>query len=173
MFFSAAQLYACGCPLEVLTMEVSLKQRLQNDLKDAMRSGDDVRKLVVRLLISSMRNAEVDARTDGRGGVLSENDMLALVRREIKQHEESLTEARNAKRDDLMAEQTAELEILKSYLPQQLSREQIAEVAKQVIAEVHATSSKQQGEVMKMLLPKVKDIADGKLVNEVVRELLK
>ena len=154
-------------------MDVSLKQRLQNDLKDAMRSGDDTRKLVVRLLISHMRNAEVDARTDGRAGVLSENDMLALVRREIKQHEESLAEARNAKRDDLVTEQTAELELLKAYLPQQLSRDQIVEIAKQVIMDVKATSPKQQGEVMKMMQPKVKDIADGKLVSEVVRELLK
>jgi uncharacterized protein YqeY len=72
----------------------------------------------------------------------------------------------------LAAEQNAELDILKSYLPKQLSREQIAELAKQTIAEVKATSPKQQGEVMKALLPKVKDTADGKLVNEVVRELL-
>lgn len=154
-------------------MEVFLKQRLQNDLKDAMRSGDETRKLVVRMLISNIRNGEVDARTDGRGGVLSENDMLAVVRREIKQHEESLVEANNAKRADLVAEQTAELDILKSYLPQQLNREQIVEIVKQVIAEVNATSPKQQGEVMKLLQPKVKGIADGKLVNEVVRELLK
>ena len=137
-----------------------------------MRDNDERRKVVVRLLIAGIRNAEVDARTDGRGGVLSESDMQAILRREIKQHEESLAEARTAAREDLVAEQNAELDILRSYLPKQLSREQIAELAQQTIAEVKATTPKQQGEVMKALLPKVKNLADGKLVNEVVRELL-
>jgi uncharacterized protein YqeY len=154
-------------------MDLSLRERLQNDLKEAMRVGDERRKTVVRLLIANIRNAEVDARTDGRGGVISESDMMALVRREIKQHDESLAEARKAGREDLVAEQSAELEILRSYLPRQLTREQITELAKQTIAEVKATSPKQQGEVMKALLPRVKDMADGKLVSEVVRELLK
>jgi uncharacterized protein len=155
------------------TTDAPLKQRIQSDLKDAMRSNDERRKIVLRLLMAAIRNTEVDARTDGRGGVLSEADVLALVRREIKQHEESLAEARKASRADLEAEQSAELDSLKSYLPRQLSREQIAELARQTIAEVQATSPKQQGEVMKALLPKVKDQADGKLVSEVVRELLK
>ena len=154
-------------------MDLTLKQRLQNDLKESMRSNDERRKIVVRLLMASIRNAEVDARTDGRGGVVSESEALALVRREVKQHEESLAEAIKAGRDDLVAEQTAELELLKTYLPKQLTREQIVELARQTIAEVKATSPKQQGEVMKALLPKVKDMADGKTVSEVVRELLK
>jgi uncharacterized protein len=154
-------------------MDLTLKQRLQNDLKESMRSNDERRKIVVRLLMASIRNAEVDARTDGRGGVISESDALALVRREVKQHEESLAEASKAGRDDLVAEQTAELELLKVYLPKQLTREQIVELARQTIAEVKATSPKQQGEVMKALLPKVKDMADGKTISEVVRELLK
>ena len=105
--------------------------------------------------------------------MLSDADILALIRREIKQHEESLLEAKNAGREDLVAQQTTELGLLRAYLPAQMSREQIAEIARQVIAEVGAKSPKQQGEVMKALLPKVKDSADGKLVNEVVRDLLK
>ncbi len=154
-------------------MGLTLKQRLQNDLKEAMRDGDERRKIVVRLIMASVRNAEIDARTDARGGVVSEGEILALIRREVKQHEESLLEASNAARADLVAQQTAELDILKSYLPKQLTREQVTELAKQVIAEVKAVSPRQQGEVMKALLPKVKDLADGKLVSEVVRELLK
>jgi uncharacterized protein YqeY len=151
----------------------SLKQQLQNDLKNAMREGDERRKMIIRLLMANIRYAEVDARTDGRGGVLSESDLLGVVRREIKQHEESVLDARNAGREDLVHERNAELEILHVYMPQQMSREQITEIAKQTIAEVNATSPKQQGAVMKALLPKVKDMADGKLVNEVVRDLLK
>lgn len=106
------------------------------------------------------------------GGVLSDSDILALIRREIKQHEESLLEAKNAGREDLAAQQEAELEVLRSFLPKQLTREEIVVLAKETIQELNATSPKQHGQVMKALQPKVKDIADGKLVNEIVRELL-
>jgi len=153
-------------------MDAPLKTRILNDLKDAMRSGQETRKLVTRQINAMIKNEEVVARTDGRNGVLSDNDILVLVRREIKQHEESLLEARNSNRDDLVAEQQAELDILRIYLPQQLSREEIEALARATIAEVGATSAKQHGAVMKALQPKVKDIADGKLVNEVVRALL-
>ena len=119
-------------------MDAPLKQRIQNDLKEAMRANDECRKTVVRLIMASIRNAEVDARTDGRGGTLSDEDILALIGKEIKQHEESLSEARGANREDLVIQQTAELEILRSYLPKQMSREEIIVLAQQVIAEVHA-----------------------------------
>lgn len=153
-------------------MDSAIKQRLNDELKNAMRSGNDDRKMVLRLLIAQVKNEEVNARTDGRGGVLSDSEVMGLIRREIKQHEESLLEAQNANRDDLVTQQQVELDILKEFLPQQLSREQIVELARQTITEVNATSSKQHGQVMKALQPKVKDIADGKLVNDVVRELL-
>jgi len=153
-------------------MDAPLKTRILNDLKDAMRSGQETRKLVTRQINAMIKNEEVVARTDGRNGVLSDNDILVLVRREIKQHEESLLEARNSGRDDLVAEQEAELEVLRTYLPKQLSREEIEALAHQTIAEVGATTAKQHGAVMKALQPKVKDIADGKLVNDVVRALL-
>lgn len=153
-------------------MESALKQQIQADLKVAMRENDERRKVAIRQIVALIKNAEVEARADGRGGVLSDADILALIRREIKQHEESLLEARNAGRDDLVAEQSAELDVLRAYLPRQMSREEIADIARQVIAELGATSLKQQGEVMKALLPRVKDRAEGRLVNEVVRELL-
>ncbi|MGQ9815306.1 MAG: GatB/YqeY domain-containing protein, partial [Candidatus Roseilinea sp.] len=87
-------------------MESALKQQIQNDLKLAMRDNDERRKVAIRQVIALIKNAEVEARTDGRGGALSDADILALIRREIKQHEESLMEARNAGREDLAAEQT-------------------------------------------------------------------
>jgi uncharacterized protein YqeY len=154
-------------------MEGTLKQRIQDELKEAMRGKLEMNSRVLRLLMAAIRNEEVNARTDGRGGVLSDADVMALIRREIKQHEESLLEAQNAGREDLVTVQNDELGLLRAYLPQQLSREQIVEIAWQTIAEVGASSAKQQGQVMKALLPKVKDHADGKLVNEVVRDLLK
>ena len=154
-------------------MEVSIQQRLQDDLKDAMRTRQELKSRVIRFLVAAVKNEIVNARTDGRGGVLSDGDVMGLIRREVKQHEESLLEAKNAGREDLVEEQNNELVILRSYLPQQLSRAAIEDLVRQTIAEVGATTAKQQGQVMKALQPKVKDIADGKLVNEVVRELLK
>lgn len=153
-------------------MESQLKQRILDELKAAMRSNDETRLTVLRLLVASIKNEEVNARTDGRGGVLSDDDVLALVRREIKQHEESLQEARSAGRADLVAQQEAELEVLRSFLPRQMTREEIAEVARQVIAELGVTSPKQHGQVMKALLARVKGSADGKVASEVVQGLL-
>ncbi|MCS7324872.1 MAG: GatB/YqeY domain-containing protein [Anaerolineae bacterium] len=150
----------------------TLKQRIQDALKEAMRSGNEAQRTALRLLVASIKNEEVNARADGRGGVLSDSDILALIRREIKQHEESLQEARSAGREDLAAQQEAELEVLRSFLPRQLSREEIEALARQAIAEVGATSAKQMGAVMKVLQPKVKDVADGKVVSEIVRALL-
>ena len=151
---------------------MSLKAKILEDLKASMRSGNVVQRRVVGLINASIKNEEINARVDARAGVLSDADIMVLIRREIKQHEESLLEAQNAHRADLVAEQEAELVVLRSYLPQQLSREQVTDIAKQVIAEVKATSPKQQGEVMKQLLARIKDQADGKMVSEVVRGLL-
>jgi len=153
-------------------MESALKQRIQDELKLAMRGGDETRKTALRLLVAQIKNAEVEARTDERGGVLNDSDILALIRREIKQHEESLLEAKNAGREDLAAQQEAELAVLRSFLPRQLTRDEIVAIVKQTIEELNVTSAKQHGQVMKAVQPKVKDVADGKLVNEVVRELL-
>lgn len=153
-------------------MDSQLKSAILSDLKEAMRAGDERRKNVLRLINAAIKNDEVNARVDGRGGVLSDADVLALIRREIKQHQESLEEATGAGRADLAEEQQAELDVLNGYLPKQLSREQIAELARQAIAESGATSAKHMGAVMKVLVPKTKDIADGKLVQAVVKELL-
>jgi uncharacterized protein len=154
-------------------MDAQLKSRVMNDLKDAMRSGDEKRKLITRQLNAMIKNEEVEARTDGRNGALTDNDILVLVRREIKQHDESILEAKNAGRQDLVDEGEAELVILREYLPKQLTRDEISALVTSTIAELGVSGAKAHGQVMKALQPKVKDIADGKLVNEVVRELMK
>lgn len=151
---------------------MSLKAKILEDLKASMKSGNTLQRRVIGLINAAIKNEEINARVDARQGVLSDADILGLIRREIKQHEESLLEAKNANRADLATEQEAELVVLRAYLPQQLSREQVTDLAKQVIAEIKATSPKQQGEVMKQLLARVKDQADGKMVSEIVRNLL-
>jgi uncharacterized protein len=157
---------------DLLKMESQLKARILDDLKQAMRSGDEIRKRMTRQLNAMIKNDEINARTDGRNGVISEADVLTLVRREIKQHDESILDARNANRQDIIDEQEAELVVLREYLPKQLSREEVLAIAQATIGELGVTGAKAHGQVMKAMQPKVKDIADGKLVNEVVRELL-
>jgi hypothetical protein len=153
-------------------MEQLLKARINEELKNAMRSGDERRKIALRQIVAMIKNEEVNARTDGRGGVLSDNDVLVLIRREIKQHEESILEAKQNNRDDLVEEQEAEMVILRGFLPKQLTRDEIVELVKSTVAELGVSGGKAHGQVMKALQPKVKDIADGKLVNDIVRETL-
>ncbi len=153
-------------------MENVLKAKILQDLKDSMRAGDTRKRAVVGLINAAIKNEEINARVDARAGVLSDGDILGLIRREIKQHEESLLEAKNANRADLIEEQEGELVILRTYLPQQLSREAIIEIARGVIATSGAKTVKDQGIVMKGVLAQTKDQADGKLVSEVVKSLL-
>lgn len=153
-------------------MENVLKAKILQDLKDSMRAGDTRKRAVVGLINAAIKNEEINARVDARAGVLSDGDILGLIRREIKQHEESLLEAKNANRADLIEEQEGELVILRTYLPQQLSREAIIEIARGVIATSGAKTVKDQGIVMKGVLAQTKDKADGKLVSEVVKSLL-
>ena len=153
-------------------MESNLRALLMQDFKTAFKSGDKVKKMVVSQINAAIKNDEVNSRTDGRNGVITEADILGLIRREIKQTEESLSEAKGANREDLAAEAETTLVALRVYLPKQLSREAVTEIARAVIAEVGATTIKDNGAVMKAIQPKVKDIADGKLVSEVVRGLL-
>lgn len=146
---------------------MSLKQRLQEDLKDALRARDGRRKSVIRMALAAIVNAEIEHR-----GELDDTSVVAVLQKEARQRRDTIAELRQADRPDLLAEEEAELAILEVYLPSLLSREEIGEEARQVIAEVGATGVGQMGLVMRQLMPELKGRADGRLVNEVVRELL-
>ncbi|MBC7249378.1 MAG: GatB/YqeY domain-containing protein [Anaerolineae bacterium] len=146
---------------------MSLKQKLQDDLKQALRDHDNVRKSAIRLALAAITNAEVEKRRE-----LDDGEVLAILSREVKQRRESVEEFRKGGRADLVAQEEAELQVLMAYLPAQLSREEIADRARQVIAEVGATSPAQMGEVMRRLMPTLRGQAEGRVVSEVVRELL-
>jgi uncharacterized protein YqeY len=146
---------------------MSLKQRLQEDLKDALRARDGRRKAVIRMALAAIVNAEIEQR-----GELDDARVVAVLQKEARQRRDTIAELRQADRPDLLAGEEAELAILEAYLPSLLSREEIGEEARQVIAEVGATGMGQMGLVMRQLMPKLKGRADGRLVNEVVRELL-
>ncbi len=146
---------------------MSLKEQLANDLKDAIRQRDDSRKIAIRMSISAIKNAEIE-----RGAALSEADVLTIVSREAKQRRESIAEFEKADRRDLVEKERAELEVLQSYLPAQVSRDEIAEAAREVIAEVGAGGPRDKGKVMPVLIGRLAGRAEGREINEVVTELL-
>jgi uncharacterized protein YqeY len=151
---------------------MDLRAKLTDDLKEAMRQKDETRKRTLRLVIAAMQRAETELDTSGNRVILSEDDILALISKQVKQRQESIAAYRSGGRLDLVAEEEAELAILHSYLPQQLGRSQIEAEARQVIAEVGATGPQDLGKVMKPLMARMIGKADGQLINQVVRELL-
>ena len=146
---------------------MSLKQKLQEDLKTSMKTKDTVRKSVVTLIRSSIKQIEVDKRIE-----LSDDDIIDIISKQLKQRNDSLEQFLNAGREDLVEETRSEIEILKEYLPQQLSEEELNEIVKQTISEVGATSMKDMGKIMSVIRPKTKGKADGKLINKLVKENL-
>jgi uncharacterized protein YqeY len=146
---------------------MSLKDGLTEDLKQAMRQGDERRKTTIRLVRAAIINAEIE-----RGGELGDDEVLAVIAKQAKQRRESIAEFAKAGRQDLVDQEEEELHILLSYLPAQMSRDEIEVSARQVIAEVGATSMAQMGDVMRRLMSELKGKSDGSLVNQVVREIL-
>lgn len=143
------------------------KEKLSQALKEAMKAKDALRKRVVRMAMASIKNAEIDKK-----GELEEPDVLAIIQKEVKARHETIEGAKKAGRDDLVSEADAEIAVLERYLPQALSREELETLVKEAIAESGATSPKEMGLVMKVLMPKVRGRADGKEANQIVRELL-
>ena len=146
---------------------MSLKEQLANDLKDAIRQRNESRKIAIRMAIAAIKNAEIDRRA-----ALSEADVLTIVSREAKQRRESIAEFEKADRSDLVEKERAELEVLQSYLPAQVSRDEIADAARDVIAEVGAGGPSDKGKVMPVLIGRLAGRAEGREINEVVTELL-
>lgn len=146
---------------------MALKERLADDLKSSMRSADDQRKQTIRLTLAAIKNAEIAA-----GHALDDTGVIEVLRREVKQRRDSIDEYSRANRVDLVDRETAELEILRDYLPPQLSREEIAAAARDVISEVGASGPRDKGKVMGPLLRRLAGRAEGRDVNEVVSTLL-
>ena len=146
---------------------MSLKDKLTEDLKQAMRQGNEQRRSTLRLVMAAIKNAEIEKRRD-----LEEGELLAIIAKEAKQRHESIAQFEKGGRQDLADQEEAELQILLAYLPEQLSREDIEAQARQIIEDVGATSPAHMGQVMRRLMPLMQGKADGELVNQVVKELL-
>ena len=147
--------------------EADLKKKLNDDLKQAMRSGDKERRSVIRLLMSSIGNAEI-----ARQATLEDADILGIIAKEVRQRNESIEAFKQGNRQDLVAKEETERAILQEYLPQQVTREEIVAAARRVIEEVGAQGPGDKGRVMPKLIAQLKGKADGREINAVVTELL-
>lgn len=148
---------------------MTLEERLSNDLKDAIRSNNETRKLAIRSVKAAITQAKVAGLAARE---LSEAEMLAIIGKQIKQRRDSIEEFTKGNRPDLVAQEQAEIAVLEVYLPKQLSEAEIRERAAAVIAELGVTDMKGLGPVMKRLSADLKGIADGGTINRVVRALL-
>jgi uncharacterized protein len=148
-------------------MEPSLQQRLQDDLKAAMKAGDTVARETIRFTLAALKNAEIDKR-----GALSYDEELALLQRETKRRAESIEQFRSGKRDDLVAKEEEQLAVLRRYLPAAMNDAELSALVATVIAETGAKGPKDMGRVMPVLLPRVAGRADGRRVSAAVRDAL-
>ena len=146
---------------------MTLAQKIRTDLEQSMRKEDKRRCLVLRSVLASIRNAEIAQQKD-----LDDSGILVVIDKEAKMRHESIEAFEKGNRPDLVANEKAELEILLEYLPEQMSREEIAAAARKVISELGATSQKDKGKVMSQLMPQLRGRAQGQEVSDVVSELL-
>lgn len=148
---------------------MSIKTRLTEDMKQAMREREagKFRLSVIRMALASIKNVEINERRE-----LTEEDLLGIMSKEVKMRRDSFEEFQKAARQDLADQAQAEIAILTAYLPEQLTEAQIREIVKQAVEKTGASSMKEMGKVMAEIMPKTKGRADGKTVNNIVRELL-
>jgi len=144
-----------------------LKQKLADDLKQTLRGENRLRRSVIRLVMAAIKNAEIARQT-----TLDDADILGIIAKEARQRRESIEAFKQGNRPDLVTQEEAELAVLNEYLPQQMSREEIIQAARQIIDEVGAQGIRDKGKVMPKLITQLKGRADGREINTVVTELL-
>jgi len=146
---------------------MSLKIELENGLKDALRKSDEVRKRTIRMAMATAKLLEVE-----KGKPLDDNDILAVLQKELKTREETITEAKRGGREDLVEANQAEIQVLRAFLPQPLSPNELEALVRQVITETSASTIADMGKVMKVLTPRLEGRATGGEASNLVRKLL-
>ena len=144
-----------------------MKEQLLQDLKEAMREKDTIKKDAITMLRASILQVEKDTQK-----TLNDDEICAIVAKEVKKRKESLKEYEEANREDIVESLKREIEVLYKYLPEQLTKEEIEKLVEQAIVESQATSMRDMGKVMSILRPKTAGKADGKLVSDIVKEKL-
>lgn len=147
--------------------DCALKQQLQSDMKVSMKSADKPRLAVIRLMLSAIKQIEVDERIE-----LDDARVTAVLDKMVKQRRESITQFEKASRDDLIAIEQSELELIQQYLPAALSEEEVNQMISEAIAQTGATEMKQMGQVMGILKPKLTGRADMGLVSKQIKNML-
>lgn len=146
---------------------MSIKDKLMADLKDAMKSHNKLRKDVITLIRSAIKQREVDERIE-----LTDEDILTIISKQLKEKKSSIEDFKKGNREDLVKQTENEMKILLEYLPKQLSQEDLKEIVKDAIDKENISSMKDIGKLMKAVMPQVKGKADGNAVNKIARELL-
>jgi uncharacterized protein YqeY len=146
---------------------MSLEERLVEEMNQALKSNDKLRLSTIRMIRSALKNKEIELRKK-----LEDEEVVKVIQVMVRKGEESVEQFQAGGRMDLVEKEKKELEILKSFLPQPLSREEILEIIEQSIQETQASSQKDIGKVMKSVIPKIGGKADGKLINQLVKERL-
>ena len=146
---------------------MGLEERLVEEMKQAMKSNEKAKLSTIRMIRSAVKNKEIDQRKP-----LDDEAILRVIQGMVKKSEESIEQFKAGGRTDLVEKETKEIEIMKSFLPQPLSREEVLEVIDQTIEETKASSLKDLGKVMKTVMPKLGGKVDGTLVNQLVKERL-
>lgn len=149
---------------------MSLQEQLVNDMKESMKSGDSVKVSTIRMLKAAIKNKEIEK--GGTSYKLSDKETLEVIATAIKQRKDSIEQFTKGHRLDLAEKEKRELEILQAYMPPQMSDEDVKAEVKKAIAETSASSQKDMGKVMKVLMPRIAGRADGAVVNRIVRELI-
>ncbi|GAB4478468.1 MAG: GatB/YqeY domain-containing protein [Anaerolineales bacterium] len=146
---------------------MSIKEKLQNDLKEAMRHNNEVQKRTLRMALAAIRLLEVE-----KGVQVDDNAVLSILQKEVKARHEAIADAERAGRPELAAASREELAILQAYLPQAMSEAELEALVRQAIAEVGAENLQQMGLVMKWLMPRLQGRATGEQASQMVRRLL-
>ena len=146
---------------------MSLKERLADDLKSAMKNKDVIRKNVVQMVRAAVLQVEKDKKI-----TLDDEGVLEVIAKQMKQRRDSLPDYEKSGRDDLIAELKAEMDVLTEYLPKQLTREELYVIVEEAVKATGASSMKDMGKIMAAVMPKTKGRADGRLINEIAKELL-
>ncbi|GAB6073207.1 GatB/YqeY domain-containing protein [Venenivibrio stagnispumantis] len=144
-----------------------LLQRLQEEMKAAMKSGDKDRLSTIRMLISEIKKVQIDTKKE-----LSDEEIIQILQRYVKQRKEALEQYKKANREDLAQKEEKEIQIVQEFLPQPLSEEELKKIIDETISQLNATSIKDMGKVIKAVMEKVKGRAEGSVVSSLVKEKL-
>lgn len=145
----------------------SLREKLLDDMKTAMKSKDKERLSVIRMARAAIKNVEIDKRKD-----LDDNEVVEVIAREVKQRRDSIREYEKAGKDDIVTGLQREIKVLEKYLPEQLTEEEIAKLVDDVVKEIGGDDMSDMGKIMGAIMPRVKGRADGRIVNKIVQRKL-